>query len=149
MLDTTLFSLNGIWTIIGFLISFIIPLFLTLLIAKKRSILASIFFLPFIICLSSFLIRNIGFLNNFLTGGNKIGNGLYLGIAYLEIPVNAFHSLVTKTLTKIAPNSEFYVNNIVNGQWFGFTFYGVLWILFFIIFHSRKKKNVRKYDDDF
>lgn len=149
MLDTTLFSLNGIWTIIGFLITFIIPLFFTLLIAKKRSILASIFFLPFIICLASFLIINVPFINKFLTGGNTIGNGLYLGVAYLEVPVRAFHSLVTKTFIKIAPNSDFYVNKIILSQWFGFTFYGFLWILFFIIFHSRKKKNIRKYEDDF
>lgn len=149
MLDINLFELKGVWLLIGFIITFIIPLFLTLLIAKKRSIMASIFFLPFIIYFCAFLINNISFLKNFFTGGNTIANGVYLALAYIQVPIGAFHSLVVKTLTKIAPNNQFYVNNIINGAWFAFTFYGILFLLCFIIFHPKKKKTMRKYDDDF
>ncbi len=149
MLDINLFELDGTWLIIAFVITFIVLIFLTLLTAKKRSILASIFFLPFIIYFLAFLINNISFLKNFFTGGNTIANGVYLAIAYIQVPIGAMHSLIVKGLTNIAPTNEFYVNNIITASWFAFTLYGILWLPCFIIFHPKKKKKMKKYDDDF
>lgn len=136
---------NILW-VIGVLISFVVPIVVILLIARFRSFFASIWGLPFMIALFSFLI-SISSIDAFM-GTYPITQGIAFGIEAINEPFDIFHQLIISLLSQIAPNNEFYIIKVLATQWFRISLYGVLLIIFFISFKKRKKKKSR-YEEDF
>ena len=136
-------------TNIGLLIGFIVPLIVYLFLTKYRGIWGSLWILPTLYFALTFArtFEQVGSI--FET--NRILAGVASGFDILMTPfVTVIHDLIMTLLSLIAPGVEIYQVTILGATWFPLALYFILCIIFLSIFKKkRKRKKVRRYEDDF
>ena len=138
---------NDLMGALGFILSVSLFVVIALLIARFRSFLAAIWFIPAFSQLTYFVIFRFYEVTNFFTSGNTFLNGVLFGFEAINIPVAALHDINVKLLGLISKN-EIYVKVITNDI-FAFAIYMFFFVINFALFHKRKPKENKKFYDDF
>lgn len=128
-------TLNGL-EIIGYFLALILPIFILLLIARFRGFWASIWFLPAIYGLVTFLV-SIDAISDFLLNHGDFLLGFAEGTAINGAFFLAFHTPLMNLLAAIFNNEA--VTNVLQATWMYFVPYLVLFVIFFLIFKIRRK----------
>ena len=134
---------------VGLLVGLIVPLLILLFFAKYRGIWASIWFLPLILFAYRFAMT-FDVVSSFVTS-NAIVNPIAQGFEAFMLPFEmSVHATIMALLGLIAPGVEIWQETILAAPWFPLALYAILWLLFLAIFKKkRKRKKVRRYEDDF
>lgn len=143
-------SINEIFSMgnIGILIGIIVPIFILLFFAKYRGIWASLWLLPVLYVALEFALtfpQVSGVISS-----NAILDGVYQGFVILMTPfVEVIHSTIAALLGLI-PEVPYLQSFIFVQPWFYLALYAIIWLLFLAIFKKkRRRKKVRRYEDDF
>ena len=134
---------------VGLLVGVIVPLLILLFSAKYRGIWASIWLLPL-------LAAGLRFAMSFEAVSTFVESNVIVApiVAGFEVLMTPFMVSVDATIMAllglIAPELEIWQDMILGATWFPMALYAILWLLFLAIFKKkRKRKKVRRYEDDF
>ena len=143
-------NINEIFSMgnIGVLVGIIVPVFILLFFAKYRGIWASLWLLPV-------LFTALQFASTFpqvsaIIDSNLILAGVCEGFAILMTPfVTVIHTTI-EGLLGLIPEVPYLQSFVFAQPWFYLALYAIVWLLFLAIFkRKRRRKKVRRYEDDF
>lgn len=126
----------------GCFLIIIVPIILTLLIARFRGWIASLFCLPFLHGLIAFAL-NYSQVTDAISKLGNFGQGLLDGADSCLAIFNGFHNSVVYCLCRLISNET--AVKIFNEAWFGFVPYLVIFVILFAIFKKRKKRKEEDY----
>ena len=126
----------------GCVVMIIVPIILTLLVARFRGLIASLFCLPFLHGLIVFAL-NYSQVTDAISKLGDFGTGLLAGANSSIKMFNGFHYSIVNCLSKLITNET--AVKIFNEAWFAFVPYLVIFIILFAIFKKRKKRKEEDY----
>ena len=137
LFDQVVVNLDLLYNL-GYFISLLLPFLLLLLIARFRGFFASIFFLPFFFGLMAFLVK-LPEVSKFLTDLGPFGEGALGGMLASSTYFMLGHVQLIELI--LQGNTNKTLCDVLRADWFMFVPYLVLFIIFFAIFHKRKRRN--------